>query len=306
MNLAHVHIVLNHLPTLGLLAGMALFVFALVKKREDFHKLALLVLFVMAVVGLPTYVTGNAADRLVRDAPAYETALMESHQESAIVTLFLLTAIGVFAWIGLWQFRQARRPTGFNNAAVAVLAALTVASILNTANLGGKISHPEVRVEGQVAAEVDDGWQLAMENLMSFQSWAWPAAESLHFVGMVLVFGVALAVNLRMLGAMKSISFEAMHRLLPLGILGFVTNVVTGMVFFISSPGLYVGNEGFTMKVYMLVLCGLSVIYFTVAEGPWKVGEGQSAPLSAKIVSVLTMAFVLGAMYYGRLLPFLA
>ena len=62
---------------------------------------------------------------------------------------------------------------------------------------------------------------------------------------MSLLFGVTLLVNLRMLGMMKSIPFAALHRLLPLGILGFVINVISGMVFFIASPGMYVHQPRF-------------------------------------------------------------
>ena len=43
------------------------------------------------------------------------------------------------------------------------------------------------------------------------------------------MLGVVLAVNLRMLGVMKNVSFVALHKLLPWGILGFGINVFTGI-----------------------------------------------------------------------------
>jgi hypothetical protein len=95
------------------------------------------------------------------------------------------------------------------------------------------------------------------------------------------------------------------HRLLPLGILGFVTNVVSGMVFFIASPSMYVTNPGFTAKILSLLIAGIGVIYFTVFDEPWTVGEDKQAPLTAKIVAVCTLCSVLGVMYFGRMLPFL-
>jgi hypothetical protein len=46
-------------------------------------------------------------------------------------------------------------------------------------------------------------------------------------------------VNLRLLGVMKQVSFQALHRLLPWAMLGLTINVVTGMVFVIAIPGQY-------------------------------------------------------------------
>jgi hypothetical protein len=119
------------------------------------------------------------------------------------------------------------------------------------------------------------------------------------------LFGVTLLVNLRMLGMMKSIPFAALHRLLPLGILGFVINVISGMVFFIASPGMYVTNPGFSAKIVFILLAGICVIYFTVFDEAWRIGPDKEAPLRTKIVALCFMSSLLGVMYFGRMLPFL-
>ena len=63
-----------------------------------------------------------------------------------------------------------------------------------------------------------------------YSTWAWPAAEAVHFLGLCLSFGVLLAVNLRILGVMRQIPFADVHRLLPWGMLGFGANLITGDV----------------------------------------------------------------------------
>ena len=60
--------------------------------------------------------------------------------------------------------------------------------------------------------------------------------ETLHFVGLCLLLGVVLTVDLRMLGVGKSLSFAALYQLLPLGMLGFTINLVTGMIFLSPRP----------------------------------------------------------------------
>lgn len=304
MNFAHLHIVLNHVPSIGMVAGLALFIASLIKKSGPLKKLSLEVLVVMALVALPTYMSGNAAQQLLRNRPEIPKGLIEAHQNSAMITLIFLVLTGTFAWFGLWQFRRFLRPGPWNSSAVLILSIVTAAFILRTANMGGEISHPEIRAD-QVAVSEDIGWRKPVERFSNDQSWVWPASETLHFIGMSLLFGVTLLVTLRMLGMMKGIPFAAVHRLLPLGILGFVMNVISGMVFFIASPGMYVSNPGFAAKVVFILLAGFCVLYFTLFDKAWTVGPDKDAPLTAKIVAVCYMASLLGVMYFGRMLPFL-
>ena len=58
--------------------------------------------------------------------------------------------------------------------------------------------------------------------------------ETVHFLGMALLFGAVLLAALRVLGVARTVPYSAFHRLLPLGVFGFVLNVVTGVVS--SSP----------------------------------------------------------------------
>jgi len=303
MNLAHLHIVLNHVPTLGSIVGAVMLIVALVKRDARLKRISFQVLAVMALLVIPTYLSGSAAQRMLLTRSDISQSLIEVHQNSAMLSLILMTFTGTFAWFGLWQARRFSRAGSWTTAAVLVLSVLTAAVLLRTANLGGKVSHPEVRYEESLVEET--GWRAPFSSFANDNSWVWPASETLHFIGMTLLFGVALLVNLRMMGMMKSISFAAVHRLLPLGILGFILNTVTGMVFFIASPELYVGNTGFVIKIALLIPAGLSVIYFTAFDQPWAVGPEKEAPLTAKIFAICVTTSLLGVMYFGRMLPFL-
>ena len=303
MNLAHLHIVLNHVPSIGMLVGVGLFILSLIQKNDLLKKISLQVLVAMAFAVLPTYMSGNAAQGILRQRPDVPQGLIEEHQNSALFALLFTVITGTFAWFGLWQFKRFHRPSARNSMAVLVSSGLTSAIILRTANLGGDISHPEIRV-GEVTVTEDVGWRLLVERFSSEHAWVWPTCETIHFLGMAILFGVTLLVTLRMLGMMKSIPFQAIHRILPLGILGFVLNVVSGMIFFISSPGMYLTNSAFGAKMVLILLAAACVIYFTTSERPWKLGPDKEAPLLAKIVAAGYMASLLGVMYFGRILPF--
>ncbi len=305
MNFAHIHVVVNHIPSLGSVVGLGILAAAILKKSDPMKKLALQVLAAMALAVLPTYISGNAAQFEIRHRPEIPAAAIEIHQNSAMVTLILMTLTGTFAWFGIWQFRRFTRSGPVNTAAVLVFAAVTSVSILRTATMGGDISHPEIRTTQDFGSAEAIGWRAPFELFSNQQSWVWPASETIHFLGMAILFGVTLLVCLRMLGMMKSIPFAAVHRLLPLAVLGFVMNVISGMTFFIASPGMYVSNAGFIAKIAFILIAGICALYFTIFEKPWRVGPEKDAPLVAKIVAVGYMASLLGVMYFGRMLPFM-
>jgi len=306
MNLAHVHIVINHVPSLGTAVAVGMLILSLIKKNEGLKRVSYQVLVAMGLMALPTFMTGNAAQAILRNQSDVTKGLIAAHENAAIWSLVLITITGTFAWFGLWQFRRFSRPGFGNTAAVVVFSLLSAAAILKTANMGGDITHTEIRLAAAAPLPANAGWEEAVANYTNDHSWVWPAMETVHFIGMALLFGVALLVHLRMLGIMKSIPFAAVHRLLPLGILGFVINVISGMVFFMSNPPLYFMNPAFAAKISVLLLAGIGVVYFTLFDRPWAVGAEQDAPLSSKIVATTTMCLVLGVMYFGRILPFIS
>jgi hypothetical protein len=304
-NLAHIHIVLNHVPSLGSLAGLMLLAVALYAKNDKLKRFSFLVLVVVALAVLPTYLTGVEAQSMVRGRPAVMPGIIQVHQNAAMVTLVLMTFAGTFAWFGLWEFRRHSRASSLSTMGTLIMTALSAAMILFTASLGGKVSHPEVREVVDAAVGVERGWREPIEQFMNDNAWSWPAAETLHFVGMAALFGVSLLLLMRMLGAMKSIPFTGLHRLLPMGILGFVLNVFTGMLFYIASPGLYLGKDGFYIKMVCILLAAIPILYFTLFDEPWQTGKDANAPVGAKIAAVCTFGLLVAVIIYGRFLPFL-
>src|SRR5262245_34563723 len=83
MNLAHLHIVLNHIPTLGTVLGLLMFIAALVKQSDQLKKTSLQVLVLMALLALPTYLSGNASQVLLRSRSEIQQPLIEAHQNAA-------------------------------------------------------------------------------------------------------------------------------------------------------------------------------------------------------------------------------
>jgi hypothetical protein len=303
IDIAHVHIVLNHVPSLGTLVGLLLLIFAIHKKDEPLKQVSFGILALMALATLLTYLTGNPARRHLFGYKSAALGMVELHQNAAMLTLIAMTISGTFAWFGLWEGRRFKRVGAFTSLGTLVFSGISASLILYTAGLGGKISHPEIRDGLETFVPQSVGWRVKVKEFMA-EAWVWPLAETLHFIGMALLFGVFLLLLLRMFGAMKSIPFSGIHRLFPLAMLGFVLNVITGMAFYISEPGGYYDKIGFIRKIACIFLAAVPVMYFTVFDDPWRTGSNQNASTMAKIAALGGFTFLAGVMIFGRILPF--
>ena len=54
--------------------------------------------------------------------------------------------------------------------------------------------------------------------------WLWPLLEILHFIGLSLLLGSMLVVDLRLAGYLRAIDIMTTHRLLPWAVIGFGVN----------------------------------------------------------------------------------
>jgi hypothetical protein len=306
MNLAHLHLVMNHVPTVGSVAALGLLLLGLVRRNDHLKHAGLEVLFVIAVLTLPVYVSGVAAQRELQDRPEISDDAVRVHHDAALIGFTVTEFAGFAAWVALWQWRRRGRPAPGLVAAVTVLLVVALAVMGRAANLGGGIRHPEIGAAGAAtpAGDPDRFMTSAISEISTSSRWAWPAAEAVHFLGFSLSIGVLLAVNLRILGAMRQIPFADVHRLLPWGMLGFGANLITGMFFFVGQPGQYTDSSPFYWKVVFLMICGANFLYLTVFKKGWA-ADGLDSRLPDKAMAVSSIVAWLAVLYAGRMLPFL-
>jgi uncharacterized membrane protein len=303
-NLVHYHLLLNHFPTVGTLVALALFIAALMGKREDLTKASLGIFLIIAILTLPVYMSGKSAEKLVKDQEGVSAVAIESHQDAAFFAFIMMQLTGAAAWLALWQYRRIAKPGRGVLPAVLVLSLITFGVMARAADMGGEIRHSEIVSDARTA---NNEW-LKTNTISGFiteKVWGWPALEALHFVGLSLMFGVIVVVDLRILGMIKSVSYAALHRLLPWGVLGFGINLVSGMLFFITQPEQYIENIALQWKVVLIVLGGINVLYFTIFDHSWTLESGEDAPLTGKVMAVFTIAVWLGVIYLGRMMPFI-
>src|ERR1700692_645619 len=106
MDLAHIHLLLNHFPTIGSIIGGGLFLLSLVTKSDDLKRASLVILLGISLIAIPTYMSGNGAQDAIKTLPGVSKSLIETHEGAALVAMGFMELTGAFAWLGLWQLRR--------------------------------------------------------------------------------------------------------------------------------------------------------------------------------------------------------
>ena len=145
MNAAHLHLVLNHIPLIGIGFVLLLLVIALVRRNREVINIALIFTVMVALFAIPVYLTGEPAEELVEDLPGVSESIMEEHEESAEISFILIEITGPIALISLIAMGYSENYGRKLSILTLLLLIVSGGSMIWTANLGGKIHHPEIR-----------------------------------------------------------------------------------------------------------------------------------------------------------------
>jgi uncharacterized membrane protein len=304
----HVHMILNHAPSVGFVFALAFFIVALVVNNDLMKQGSLILFIICGILGVPTYVTGTASMWALTQPPIPEIskAVINAHRDMALWTLFGLGFTGAASWFELWRYRYWARFSNVSLTLVLVFAVVTLGIMTETGHRGGQINHPEIRLAAEILpTDPQAGVSMALESLMSQMIWFVPW-QVVHFFGYCLIFGTAFAVLLRALGFWKSVSFAAVHRLLLLGVLGVLMNVVSGMLMMLADSYRYVvGDSTFAPKIALIPIGVVAALYFSVSNRLWNLKPEEDAPAAAKWVAALVALAWAGVIVCGRLLNYL-
>jgi hypothetical protein len=306
MNPAHVHLLLNHVPTIGFAIGLGIFLVALLMKRSDLRRAGLSIFFLVAAVTIATYVSGNDAREALKENPDISDPLMQAHEGAALVAFVFMEITGFFSWIGLWSWHRPSRFSRWNAGIVFVFSTLTAVLMARAGYMGVAIRHPETGAAETIPLDPDvQTLARAWGQFTQDYSWVWPACETLHFVGLCLLFGVVLIVNLRLLGVGKTlISVAALSQLLPLGMLGFGLNMITGMMFFVATPEQYTGSF-FFLKMTLIVAGALNLLCLMLGKTLESMGSGDDAGIWTRLLAASSILIWVAVVFCGHMLPWL-
>lgn len=130
--------------------------------------------------------------------------------------------------------------------------------------------------------------------------WGYAGINTLHVLGMALLIGSIVALDLRLLGLRRHLSLgEATKLLRPLAVAGLCLALVSGALLFLADPLGYASRPLFLLKMSLIVLGIASALELTL--GPGIEHASHRRRQFAGALSLLVWPAVLVA---GRLLAF--
>ena len=144
MNGAHLHLLLNHVPVIGAVGIVLLAFVAWNRQSSELLRTTLLFAAGNAAVAVVVYLTGDGAEDLVRHLPDVSRAMIERHEDAALVATIAAGALGLASLVAMFAYRT-RTPPRWITPATLLAALVPVAFMGWAANLGGQIRHTEIR-----------------------------------------------------------------------------------------------------------------------------------------------------------------
>lgn len=138
--------------------------------------------------------------------------------------------------------------------------------------------------------------------------WGYPIMLATHAIGLAIVVGIFVMLDLRMLRIIRGVSFNAFLGLYRLAWIGFIFNTLSGTALFTSQATTFVASAPFLIKI-SAVLAG--VILGVLIQGRLKArvavwdAAGTNIEASAKVLATLSLVCWIGAIFAGRLIAYL-
>jgi hypothetical protein len=137
--------------------------------------------------------------------------------------------------------------------------------------------------------------------------WAYPIVLSTHAVGMSIVVGTIVIVDLRILGFASKIPLSSFDRLFIVSWIGVALNFLSGVALFTVDPVQFLYHPVFWIKIGLIIV-GAVLVYLLWSEvkpdveKPDENSEASARTKSIALISLILWACVIVA---GRLIAYI-
>ena len=138
--------------------------------------------------------------------------------------------------------------------------------------------------------------------------WVYPIVNAGHIVGLALLFGAIVPLDLRLLGFWPRVPLAAMSRiLLPVALAGLALAVPTGVLLFSVRATEYAATPLLWLK-FSLIACAIANALLLRLSLPWAVFEHSDLAGTTprlQLAGALSIGLWLGAIVAGRMIGYL-
>ncbi|MBK7964673.1 MAG: hypothetical protein IPK10_04815 [Bacteroidetes bacterium] len=144
MDLAHLHLLLNHFPVVGTIIGTVFMLYALIKKIKIIQRTVLVLWIVLAAMTPIVMNTGEAAEHKVEEMAGMNHDIIHEHEEAAEYAFWLMIGLGVISLAALSLYKMGSDITMATK--ISFIISLFVATAMfRTGYLGGLIRHTDLQ-----------------------------------------------------------------------------------------------------------------------------------------------------------------
>ena len=144
MNTAHLHLMFNHLPIVGLGFAILLNLLAVFGKSPELKKISCWFYILIGLLSMLAVFTGDGAGEIIQTYPGISHDSIENHENWGYIFFYGLLAIAMIAISALWFSRKKQILMEKFNIAMLIAALLVSGLAYESGITGGKISHPEI------------------------------------------------------------------------------------------------------------------------------------------------------------------
>ena len=137
--------------------------------------------------------------------------------------------------------------------------------------------------------------------------WGYPVILACHAVGMAVVAGTVVMINIRVLGFARKVPVTLFDKLSVIAWAGLALNVVTGLALFSGDPVKFFYHPVFWIKLSLITMgaASLWLVVRALRNTPAMPEAGSETPAGAKLVAGCSLAFWAGAIIAGRLIAYI-
>lgn len=145
MNDAHLHMVVNHFPIIGIIFGLGILIIGVVLKNNTLKNTAFGLFIVAAIFAAVSMATGDGAEEMVENFPTIGKQIIHEHEEMAEKLALVLYVLGVVSIGGLFLNFKKHSKAALVSFLAIIIAAVGVFLAQQTGTTGGEIRHTEIR-----------------------------------------------------------------------------------------------------------------------------------------------------------------
>ena len=163
MNEAHLHMVVNHFPIIGLFFGIGILSFGILKKQTILINTAYVMFIICMIMAKATMMTGEGAEEIVEEL-GISHDIIHIHEEIAETFMKVLYGLGILAILGLIVNFKKQAKAAIVSYIVLILAIGAAVLSKNVGTSGGEIRHTEIRENTSNSTTPDANYQEESHN----------------------------------------------------------------------------------------------------------------------------------------------